>query len=76
MIVNVLSPRGRFEPLAADHPAVGQPCIGCGKLLEPGQPPSLVNGVPADADEQASADAGRAHTVQAQLAHESCAFPE
>lgn len=71
----VLSPRGRFGPLASDHPMVGTECIICGRPIEAGQAPSLVEWAPAGFEDAAKAQVGAAHNVEAKPAHEDCAWP-
>ncbi len=75
MIWEVLTLRGRYGALTADHPGVGDTCPGCGDKLEVGDVPSLVNGVPYDEEQIEKALAGRAHNVECKLAHERCAYP-
>lgn len=71
-----LSPKGRFGPTPADHPSIGDPCHLCGEAIEEGQVPSLVMLGPADEEEAAKAEAGRAYNAVAAVAHETCAYPE
>lgn len=73
MITSVLSEPGRFGPLDSEHPGVGRACCGCGYPLLAGDAPALVNGIPAGEEEQGKADKGRAHILEALLAHEECA---
>ena len=73
MIHDVLSDPGRWGPIPADSSNIGHICPGCGEPLKAGQRPALVNGTPANEEEAARADAGRAHTVACELAHEACA---
>lgn len=72
MTVVSLSPPGRFDPLPEDHPAVGGICPGCDQPLAAGDRVALCNGIPADEDEQAKADAGQPHNVRVTPAHEGC----
>lgn len=75
MIYEVLSPYDRFEPLRPSHPLVGTKCVECGKPLKTGERPSLVNGMPPDSEQMDKALRGAAHTVEAQPAHQRCAYP-
>lgn len=70
--IRSVSPPGRFDPLPADHPAVGETCAGCPQPLMQGDLVALCNPTPADDDEQAKADAGQAHNAEVVLAHECC----
>jgi len=72
--VEVLTRFGRFNQLGQDHPSVGQPCALCAVALEAGDVPSLVNPAPAGSRDAEKAAEGRAHTVEARIAHQSCAY--
>lgn len=74
--VNVLSPKGRFGQLLASDPKIGNVCRMCDRPFEAGDVPALVEIGPADLDEQAKADEGKAHNVEAAMVHERCAYPE
>jgi len=57
-----LSPPGRFEPLAPDHPLIGRPCVVCLEAFEVGDSVALLDsGVPSES-----------LTVEADPAHETC----
>ena len=57
-----LSPPGRFEPLAQDHPLIGRPCVVCLEAFEAGDSVALLDsGVPSES-----------LTVEADPAHETC----
>lgn len=71
---NNASPRGRFGPMAEDHPSVGTPCAICGEPILAGSAPTLVMPFPADIEEAIKAAAGRPHTAEVQVAHETCAW--
>lgn len=71
----VLSPQGRFGPLSETHPGVGQTCPICGTELFAGQFPALIDPIPGSPEDEAKAEAGRAHNVQCDIAHEDCAHP-
>ena len=66
------SPQGRFGPTTVE---LG-PCAICHDLVKGGDIPTIVNAVPADAEEQAKADAGRAYNARCDMAHQSCAYPK
>jgi hypothetical protein len=74
-LVEVLTDFDRFRPLTVTHPGVGRPCAVCSEALQVGQVPSLVNPTPASPEDERKAAEGRPHTVAAQLAHQSCAYP-
>jgi hypothetical protein len=74
-LVEVLTDFDRFRPLTVTHPGVGQLCAVCSEALQAGQVPSLVNPTPASPEDERKAAEARPHTVAAQLAHQSCAYP-
>ena len=64
---------GRFGPLSADHPSVGEICPGCKKPLEAGDVPALVTIGPGDDQEaRERARAGRVYNAVAIVAHAAC----
>lgn len=71
-ITEVVSEKGRFQPIVADDvTTVGRVCPGCGKRLEVGDRPALVNPSPPGPE-----DEGRgAYNAEVVVAHESCAYP-
>jgi hypothetical protein len=59
-----LTPRGRFAPLEPDHPLVGRDCKVCLAPFVAGDVVALLDsGIPSDS-----------LTVEADPAHEECAF--
>lgn len=64
-----------FEPLPESHPALRHQCCRCDRYFEAGDRTVLVDGVPASPEDQAKADADKAHTVEAKLAHAECEWP-
>lgn len=70
--IRSVSPPGRFDPLPADHPGIGEPCAGCRQPLAAGDRVSLCNPTVTDPDEKAKASAGRPHNAEVVLAHEHC----
>lgn len=69
------SEAGRYGPLEAHDPSVGELCRICLKRIDVGQVPALRVIGPADELEEAKAESGRAHTAVAEVVHESCAYP-
>lgn len=67
-----LSPPGRFNPLAVDHPGVGSTCPACNGVMLVGDVPALYEVGPADAEEAAKAEAGRVYTAECLIGHEVC----
>jgi hypothetical protein len=63
-----------FLPLPADHPLVvdGTPCPFCRIPFAAGDEVVLLPGPPADDDERAKRDDGRAYTSIAAPAHARC----
>lgn len=72
---DVVSKLGRFAPLSADHPMVGDRCVFCGQALSEGDRPALVEWGPGSDEDAAKAAEGRAHNVECKPAHERCAWP-
>lgn len=70
-----MSGRGRFGPLAADHPSIGEICPGCRRPLKAGDVPALVTiGPGEDSDARERAREGRAYNAVAVIAHEECVY--
>lgn len=69
---DVLSEPGRFGPLAADNPSVGNICGICETPLVVGDRPALAEIGPADEEEAVKAAAGRAYNAEAAVVHERC----
>jgi hypothetical protein len=66
--------RGRvFEPLAADHPAVGIPCPPCDEPIGTTRPVQLVAVGPVFEGDRQAHLAGRWYSAGAALLHEDCA---
>lgn len=70
------SPRGRFGPLAVDHPSVGKICPVCDRPMEAGQVPTLIPTAPASDEDRDKMEAGRAYNAIAAVVHESCVYHE
>jgi len=75
MIYEVVSERGRWGPISADHPAVQDLnllCPECNEPIKTGDIPAFVNPMPDDAEDFVKAAAGKPYTASVVLAHESC----
>lgn len=72
----VLTPKGRFDPLPDGHSLIGADCPVCERPMRAGDIPALIEIGPADAEEQAKADAGRPYNAAGRAAHESCVFTD
>lgn len=71
------APPRRMGPLAADHPAVGQPCPACPVALATGDYVTLVMLGPGDnPEQQAKAREGRTYRGVGAVVHWACATGE
>jgi hypothetical protein len=67
----------KFNPLAAEHPAVGQECAACRRRLVAGDTTTIVSLGPGDdPEEQENARRGLAYTAVGALVHWACATGE
>lgn len=64
----------KFNPLSADHPAIGEPCAACKVPFEPGDETTLIALGPGDDEEQRErAREGRPYNAVAAHVHWACA---
>lgn len=72
-----VTPYGRFGPASDDEVYRHSPCAICDEPIVTGQVPSLVGPLrPVSEEDSKKADQGKAHTAEAQVAHQSCAYPD
>ena len=70
--MEVVSEKGRFAPLGADHPSIGRPCVVCATGFAAGDRVAFVNPSPPGPEDEGK----RFYNAEVQLAHEGCVFGE